>query len=148
MDGKLTPNTHILPSPLLSPAAVDAAEKAVEAAFTTLERSNTSLPDWADFNLFGAVFGRIRKKQTRLASEMTIEEFASELAHIVADVAETAEGINNHRPEKTSSHIDVATLTQQIQAVADAALTASRDVMQQEASTERMEPSALSTHKR
>lgn len=147
MDGTLPPDTHIQPAPLLSLAAVEAAEKAVEATFEALVRSNTSLPDWADFNLFGALFGRIRKKQTWLASEMTIEKFASALGYIVADVRETAEDINNHRPEKTSSHIDVETLTQQIQSVADAALKAASDVMQQEASTQRVEPSVLSTHK-
>ncbi len=149
MDGILTPDTRINDTPRhLIPEAVQAAEIAVDHAFETLERTNTSLPDWADFNLFGALFGHLSKKQTRLASNMTIEQFSTELWHIVQDVRETAEGINNRHSEKSSGHIDVETLTQQIQSVADAALDAASRVMQSYAGTERIETPSVATLKR
>lgn len=132
MDGNLTPDTRISAAALrLTPEAVEAAERAVDHAFDTLERTGLPLPDWADFNLFRVLFGHIRKKQTRVATEMTLEQFGAELKDIVEYVVEVAEGINQDRQSKSSSELDVPALRAQMQSVCDAALEAAQSAMGQ-----------------
>ncbi len=111
---------------LLTAQAVMAAKEAVEKRFDQLENEDTSLPHWADFNLFGALLGSVGKNEARRANGMTLKEFRLELGHIVEDVMETAQGINDDRKKET---INTQQLRVQLQSIADAAWNAASGAM-------------------